>query len=57
MVIQYALIDQTGLIVNICLWDGKTKWAPPAGQTPIPDPNDEAIIGGTYHDGQFFPPS
>lgn len=28
---RYAVIDQSGKVVNVIAWDGQTQWEPPAG--------------------------
>lgn len=28
---RYAVIDQENKVVNVIIWDGLAKWAPPAG--------------------------
>jgi hypothetical protein len=52
---NYAIIDETGLVVNVVLWDGKTPWVPPAGYIALP--LLEASIGWTFANGQFIAPS
>lgn len=61
---DYALVDGDGMIVNIIAWDGTVYnestnprgWALPVGISVIPDPDRQAVIGGTYKDGSFHPP-
>ena len=51
---NYAIVDQTGLVVNVALWDGKTPWQPPEGHLAIP--LIEGGIGWRFADGKFMPP-
>lgn len=42
---RYAVInDETGRCVNVILWDGVSKWAPPAGHHVVQDDNAEIYI-------------
>jgi hypothetical protein len=52
---NYALIDNTGLVVNVVVWNGKSDWQPPEGQQLV-ELSDGAGIGWTYSDGVFTPP-
>lgn len=55
---RYALIDETGTVQGIAVWDGIAEWEPPNGWTPVLNPEDIcAGIGWTYVDGKFIPPS
>ncbi|CQD39664.1 tail fiber assembly protein [Yersinia mollaretii] len=51
---NYALVDKSGLVVNMVVWDGKTQWTPPEGLTPIEA--EVAGIGWAYIDGKFIQP-
>ena len=51
---NYAIIDGTGLVVNVIEWDGVTPWLPPADHIALP--LIEGGIGWTFADGQFSPP-
>lgn len=51
---DYAIVDQTGLVVNVTVWDGETPWQPPEGHFAIP--LLEGGIGWTFADGKFVPP-
>jgi hypothetical protein len=51
---DYAVIDNTGLVVNVVQWDGSTPWEPPAGHIALP--LLDGGIGWTFADGQFVPP-
>jgi hypothetical protein len=50
---RYALVDGSGRVVNIILWDGTPIWAPPPGLDAVRDEAGEAAIGGTW-DGSAF---
>jgi hypothetical protein len=50
----YAVIDSTGLVVNIIEWDGVTEWTPFDGQQAVP--LTQGGIGWQYVDGQLTPP-
>jgi hypothetical protein len=51
----YALINSQGSVVDLCLWDGTSAWAPPEGlTTQLSD--GTASIGGTFSNGIFSPP-
>lgn len=52
----YAIVDYTGLVINIIEWDGTSDWAPPDGQQAVPLTNNGGI-GWTFADGQFIAPS
>ena len=55
MVDRWAMIDASGYVFNVCLWDGdNTRWTPPAGITVIPAP-DEVGVGWSY-DGSWHAP-
>ena len=51
---NYAIIDGTGLVVNVIEWDGVTPWLPPADHIALP--LIEGGIGWTFAAGQFSPP-
>lgn len=51
---NYAIIDETGLVVNAVAWDGESPWMPPAGHIALP--LLEASIGWTFKDGAYVPP-
>lgn len=46
--IQAADNHPTGYVVNNILWDGLAKWAPPAGQAAIADPDGKYPVGSLY---------
>ena len=51
---RYAIVDDTGAVLNVTIWDGVTEWEPPASTTVVlVQPGDIAEPGGTYADGVF----
>lgn len=52
----YAIIEN-GIVVNLVVWDGVSKWSPPAGSTAILIPADTSVsIGYTYNGTTFSAP-
>ena len=51
----HAIIDATGLVINVIEWDGKPPWQPPEGCIAI-KLTGGAGIGWTYANGEFTPP-
>jgi hypothetical protein len=51
---RYAIINEDGVVTNICNWDGVTPWSPPEGSIAIK--SNEAEINDTYKDGVFTHP-
>lgn len=51
---NYAIINAEGLVVNTIHWNGVAPWNPPVGHTVLP--LLEGGIGWTCIDGQFLPP-
>jgi len=52
---QYALVDASGSVDNVVMWDGSPDWTPPAGYTAVQ--SNTAAIGWTYAGGVFSPPA
>jgi hypothetical protein len=52
---RYALIDATGLVVNVVLWDGLAEWAAPDGLTLEPAP-DHVGPGWRKDGGEWIAP-
>lgn len=53
---NYTIIE-SGVVVNIIVWDGTTSWAPPSGGTTVQLPDATyAGIGSTYSTGVFGTP-
>lgn len=52
---QYAIIDNTGTVINTIEWDGTTDWEPRPDHIAIP--LLEGGIGWTFADGTFHPPA
>jgi len=56
MVMQrYALVDASGVVENVVMWDGGEDWAPPQGFTAVQ--SDTAAIGSSYVNGVFSEPA
>lgn len=54
---NYAIIDATGLVVNVAIYNGTDTWQAPSGCIAVLIPDDsDAWIGWSYVDGQFVPP-
>lgn len=54
---MFAVIDSTGTVTNVVVWDGRTQWQPPDGTTAVAIPEGSgAGIGWTYQNGTFTPP-
>jgi hypothetical protein len=53
---RYALVDQSGNIVNVISWDEQTNWQPPDGLQAIRDKLGEAAPGGFFDGQSFLPP-
>lgn len=52
----YAVV-QSGVIVNVIVWDGVAAWSPPAGASAVSIPDGVVTgIGATYAGGVFGPP-
>ncbi|MGR1224327.1 hypothetical protein ACUVMQ_15295 [Aeromonas veronii] len=51
---NYALIENTGLVVNLFVWDETTAYTPPDGHIVVKA--GDAQIGWTYADGKFVAP-
>lgn len=51
-VMQYAIIDASGNVINSVMWDGGPEWQPPEGCTAVQ--NDAAGPGWTYVNGTFY---
>lgn len=57
---NYALVDGSGIVQNIIVWDGVSPYTPPPGQNPVLA-GTGAAVGGTYSSGllggTFTPPA
>lgn len=51
---RYALVDASGVVENVVMWDGGEDWSPPQGFTAVQ--SDTAAIGSTYANGAFSGP-
>lgn len=47
----------TGLVVNICVWDGEAHWHPGEGLDVVALGDSIAGIGWTYSNGTFTSPT
>lgn len=54
---RYALVDPSGNVVSVAVWDGETPWVPSGGLVPIEDVNEIASPGGRYENGVFIAPA
>lgn len=52
---KYAVVDSTGVIVNMIKWDGKTTFNPGEGMSLIKY-SEGYVIGGALIDGVYTPP-
>lgn len=52
---KYAVVDSTGIIVNMVKWDGATPFNPGEGLLLIKY-GEGYVIGGTLVDGVYTPP-
>lgn len=52
---HYCIIDGTGNVINVIIWDGVSAYTPPAGTTLIQ--SNTAGIGWTYANGIFTNPN
>lgn len=54
---NYAIIDNAGLVINVVVFNGIDAWTPPEGTTSVEIPSGtNASIGWSYVDGAFVPP-
>lgn len=53
---NYAIVDATGMVINVTAWDGESEWTPPENTVAIKCGDSGAGIGWTYNDGVFTPP-
>lgn len=53
---SYAIVNTSGLVVNVVLWDGVSPWFPPDGLTAIRAGDSGAGVGWNYADGVFSNP-
>lgn len=53
---NYAIVE-SGVVVNIVIWDGVAEWSPNTGQTAVEiKDGDEVGIGYSFIDGEFVAP-
>ena len=51
---NYAIVSDSGIVINTIEWDGISPWQPPARCTAVA--TTEAGINWMYIDGAFTPP-
>lgn len=51
---KYGMIDQTGLVVGVTVWDGETEWQPPEGLTVVKVPDGQRCGSGWTFDGSTW---
>lgn len=54
---RYAIIDSTGTVDNIILWDEAAQWSPPEGMTMVKVEDIQCGIGWTYANNVFTDPT
>jgi hypothetical protein len=52
---NYAVVDEKNIVVNVIAWDGVTSYNPGTGLTLVR--SDTAAIGHIYLDGAFIKPA
>lgn len=53
---NYAIVE-SGVVVNIVIWDGVAEWSPNPGQSAVEiKDGDEVGIGYSFIDGEFVAP-
>jgi hypothetical protein len=55
MIQTYAIIDATGLVTNLVLWDGETPYDVSPNILVATNADPLAQIGGSYANGVFTP--
>jgi len=53
----YCLVDVSGNVANIIVYDGISPYTPPSGYTLQLDPAQQAGIGWAYVNGVFTNPN
>jgi hypothetical protein len=51
----YAVVDESGLVTNLVLWDGETPYDLSPNSLVLTNEDPAAQIGGSYADGVFTP--
>ncbi len=52
---RYAVVDKSGNVTNVIVWDGEAQYTPPEG-TELIEVTGAAGPGWTYRDGEFIAP-
>lgn len=56
VIMNYAVIDPDGLIVNVVVYNGTDSWQPPENCTAVALPSGSEAQAGWFHDeGEFVP--
>ncbi|MFO1534281.1 MAG: hypothetical protein ABR586_01310 [Thermoplasmatota archaeon] len=50
---HYALVNESGLVVNVIEWDGETEWCAPDGLEAIPDDTGLVAQGDQWNGVSF----
>jgi hypothetical protein len=53
---RYALVDASGYVENVMVWDGAEPHTPDEGLTAVLDEDDNVGPGWSYADGEFIAP-
>jgi hypothetical protein len=54
MISDWAIVNDTNLVINVVLWDGKNDWQPPEGTTVVKVPAKTPVCPGWHYiDGKF----
>lgn len=58
MIMNYAIVDSSNLVISVVVWDGASPWQPLDDCTAVLIPDgSEAWTGWSYADGQFVQPA
>jgi len=54
---RYAILDKDNVILNVCEWDGETKWEPPKGtKVVLCSDTDKIFVIRKSADGEIVLP-
>lgn len=53
---RYAVVNASGAVINVAMWDGTTPWQPSGGTAVAIPAGNNAGIGWTYANGTFTAP-
>lgn len=58
MIMNYAIIDSNGFVINTIVYNGIDTWEPPVDCIAVEIPTDLPVsTGWIYADSQFNPPA